>query len=50
MKVSEVISLADWFEMNIPVLCKRYGQLAATLQHNAQDPQRQPVKEKLEAV
>ena len=47
MQVSEVTDLAHWFSFNIKGVKSRYAELVKVLQHNAQQPNQQPVMDPL---
>jgi len=48
MDVSQIINLAEWYRSNVPPVTKIYSQLQQKLQHNAQQAQKQPLRDDLE--
>jgi hypothetical protein len=50
MNVGELYRLAEWFEERYPELSRLYQTLHTPLQHNASQPNKQPLEESLEAL
>lgn len=50
MNVGELYRLAEWFEERYPKLSKLYQGLMTPLQHNASQPNKQPLEENLEEL
>lgn len=50
MDVSQIMSLAIWYERNIPNVVSNYRQLVKVLENNANQPQKLPVREPLDAL
>ena len=48
MEVAQVISLANWYDENVPEIISGYQGLKSKLDHNATQPQKQPLLEELE--
>lgn len=47
MDVSQVINLATWVADNLPQVSESYGQLHQKLDHNARQPQKEPLRDQL---
>ncbi|SNR54885.1 hypothetical protein [Puniceibacterium sediminis] len=50
MEVSQVINVADWYLDVIPNINKRYNALKKKLDHNASQPQKEPLRDELEGL
>lgn len=50
MNVNELRQLAEWFISNYPKLSSLYGNLIGPIQHNASQPNKQPVEGQLELL
>lgn len=48
MDVSQVINLATWVADNLPQVSKSYGQLHQKLDHNAKQPQKEPLRDQFQ--
>jgi hypothetical protein len=50
MEVSELVDLADWYDRQVPSVQGAYSQLLNLLQHNASQPNQQPLEEALNSL